>query len=493
MTSTTSEFTSRARAALTKKTAALNPGVKLQPHQADAVKRSATSSGMVLNWGLGSGKTLGSIAVAEAKGGNVLVVTPAALRENFQGQLREHVSPLRHGAYTVISYDEFRRDPEGWVARARPTTIIADEFHRLRNPGPREPFDKVRGKVKFMLGLTGSMINNRPEEIVPLVNLAAGKPVFESIEDFKRQHIDEKQIPVGLWGRLRGVKPGVEESLKNKAGLGTKLSPVVHRFTGNEAYQRELPTVSESVVTVPMSPGQEQMMKALSSKNPILAYKLKNNLPPSKKDLKSMNSFMAAARQISNNPSLYTTKAMESPKFKAMLDDIVSQSRGNKAFKTVIYSNFIESGVQPLIDELNRRKIPSAAFTGSLNDAQRRQMVADFNAGRLRVLGLSPAGGEGLDLKGVRLVQLTEEHWNPERGNQAVGRSARFRSHAHLPEDERNVEVRRYMTAHNKSLVNKVFRTKPPMSPDQWIDERRREKKELNKQFMSAVPEYSSG
>jgi hypothetical protein len=31
------------------------------------------------------------------------------------------------------------------------------------------------------------------------------------------------------------------------------------------------------------------------------------------------------------------------------------------------------------------------------------------------------------------------------------------------------------------------------MSPDQWIDERRREKSDLNKQFMSAVPEYGGG
>lgn len=489
MTSTTSDFTARARTALTK-SAALKPSVRLQPHQADVVAKARDTGGQVLNWGLGSGKTIGSLALAEDKGGNVLVVTPAALRENFRGQLRAHVSPLRHGAYTVISYDEFRRDPEGWVSRVRPTTIIADELQRLRNPSPREPFERVRSRVKFMIGLTGSLVSNRPEEMVPLVNLVAGKPVFKSQEDFKRRFIEQKKVPPGLIGRLLGARPGVEERPKNLSELGRVTSPHVHRFTGNEDFARHMPSVAERTVAVPMDPRQEAMMKALSSSNPIIAFKLRHNLPPSKKELKNMNAFLSAARQISNQPSTFSTKDIGSPKFQAMLDDIVAGTRRDKNFKAVIYSNFIDSGVAPLVDELNAKKIPAAAFTGALNDRQRRELVADFNAGRIRVLGLTPAGGEGLDLKGVKMIQLTEEHWNPERGKQAIGRGARFRSHTHLPEAERQVDVRRYQAVHNPGLWNRLFKTKPPTSADQWIDARRREKDELNARFTGAVREY---
>lgn len=491
MTSTTtSDFTARARAALTKN-ASLLPGVRLQPHQADAVARArAGAPGLVLNWGLGSGKTIGSLALAEAKGGNVLVVVPASLRENFRQQLRDNVSPLRQGAYTVISYDEFRRDPDGWVDRSRPTTVIADEFHRLRNAGPREPFEKIRSRVKFMVGLTGSLVSNRPEEMVPLVNLAAGERVLGSQEDFKRRFIAQHEIRPGIIGRLMGVKPGIEEQPKNLGELGKIMAPVVHRFSGDEEFKRHVPRVQEKVVEVPMDPRQEQMMKALSTKNPILAFKLRNNLPTSKKELKDMNAFLSAARQISNKPSTFSVRDIESPKFRAMLDDLVSSSRRDKNFKAVIYSNFIDSGVAPLVDELNRKGIAAAAFTGALNDRQRRALVTDFNAGKIRVLGLTPAGGEGLDLKGVKMVQLTEEHWNPERGKQAIGRSARFRSHAHLPEAERNVDVRRYQAVHNPRFWNRVFGTKPPTSADQWIDNRRREKAELNARFTGAVPEY---
>ena len=185
------------------KTAALKPGVKLQPHQKDLVDRSGSGKGMAMNWGLGSGKTLGSIAVAEKRGGNVLVVTPASLRTNFNKQLREFVTSDRVSAYTIISYDAFRRDPESWIDRTRPNTLIADEFHRLRNPSPREPFEKIRKKVPYMLGLTGSLINNRPEEIVPLVNLTSGKKVFDSAESFKRDHIKTEKIPIASPIRAR--------------------------------------------------------------------------------------------------------------------------------------------------------------------------------------------------------------------------------------------------------------------------------------------------
>jgi len=489
---TTSDFMARARAALSK-TADLKPGLTLQRHQADAVARAeAGAPGLVLNWGLGSGKTIGALALAEAKGGNVLVVTPAALRENFRQALNDAVSPLRHGAYTVISYDEFRRDPDGWVDRVRPTTLVADEFHRLRNPKPREPFEKVRPKVKFMVGLTGSLVNNQPEEIVPLVNLVAGSKVFGSEEKFKAQFIDQQKIKPGLIGRVLGVKPGVVEKPKNLRGLAKATSPYVHRFSGDEEYARHLPKVRESVIEVPMEPRQEQMMKALSSANPILAFKLRHNLPPSKKELKNMNAFLSAARQISNQPTTFSKSPIPSPKFQAMLNDIVSGARRDKNFKVVIYSNFIDSGVAPLVDELNKKGISAAAFTGALNDRQRKQLVSDFNAGRIRVLGLTPAGGEGLDLKGVKLVQLTEEHWNPERGRQAIGRSARFKSHAHLPESERLVDVRRYQAVHNPRIWNKLFKTKPPTSADQWIDARRSEKLDLNSRFVSAIPEFDS-
>ena len=468
----------------------LKPSVRLQPHQRQALDR--TSGGQILNWGLGSGKTLGAIAMAERRGGRVLIVTPASLRNNFREQLARFVPKNRLADYTIVSYEKFRQNPMGMVSRLRPNTLIADEFHRLRNPKPRAPFEAVRDRVPYMIGLTGSLINNRPEEVVPLVNLAAGKRVFDSVDGFKADHIRQTKVGPGFVGWLKGAKPGIVESMKNEGKFRSKIAPHVHRFTGSAEYKKHVPKVVEENVQVLMTPQQEDMYKALSTRNPILAYKMRHNLPPSKKDLKQMNAFLTAARQIMNNPTDYTVKATPdviggSPKFQRMIADVHSQSKKNPNFRGVIYSNFLSSGVVPVVNELNRGGVKAETFTGELNDKQRQAVVDNLNKGRTKVLGLSPAGGEGLDLKGVRLVQLTEEHWNPERTQQAVGRSARYKSHGHLPANQRQVNVRRYMATHNPSLMNRVFGTKKSMSADEWIDQRRREKLELNQQFLRAM------
>jgi len=424
----------------------------------------------------------------------VLVVTPASLRNNFREQLDRFVTKNRVGDYTIMSYEKFRRDPKGIVARVRPNTLVADEVHRLRNPKPREPFEAVRGSVPFMIGLSGSLINNRPEEVVPLTNLVAGKKVFDSVDGFKNRYIRQTKVGPGFIGWLKGAKPGIVESMKNRAEFRRKIGPHVHRFTGSPEYRKHVPKVVEERVEVQMTPRQEDMYRALSTRNPVLAYKMRHNLPPSKKELRQMNAFLTAARQIMNNPSEYTVKETPdvitgSPKFRKMVDDVRDRAKKDPQFRGVIYSNFLSSGVVPVINELNRRGIKSQTFTGELTDKQRQATVDALNRGRVRVLGLSPAGGEGLDLKGVRMVQLTEEHWNPERGSQAIGRSARYKSHGHLPPEKRRVDVRRYMAVHRPGLMNRIFGTKRPMSADEWIDQRRREKLELNQEFLRAMGE----
>lgn len=469
------------------KAAALAPNVKLQPHQREAVERSRVVPGQILNWGLGSGKSLGSMAVAEDKGGNVLVVTPAALRENYRHQLRQFVEPHRRMAYTVISYEQFKKDPDAWINRVKPTTVIADEFHRVRNPSPREPFEKVRHRVPNFLGLTGSLVNNHPSEIVPLTNLAAGMTVYRPSE-FEEKHIAKDQVKPGILGRLRGVKPGTVESIKNPDELRARLHPFVHRFTGSEEFKKHVPKVVEQTTEVEMTPKQEAIYKGLQSKNPLIAYKIRHNLPPTKRELKDMNAFLVAARQVSNMPGTFdrTLRKMEdSPKLQRQVEELHASAKKDPQFRAVIYSNFLDAGVHPVVDELNRRGIPASAFTGALTDAKRRELIKDFNAGKVRVLGLSPAGGEGLDLKGVSQVNLTEEHWNPERGAQAIGRAVRFKSHAHLPEDKRQVDVRRFLAVHRPRWYHRIV--KKPTSADQWIAARRAEKQRLNQQFLNAL------
>jgi len=476
------------------KLAALADGVQLQPHQLAAVQRaqSMPTGGQILNWRVGGGKTPGTIAIAESRGGNVLAVVPASLRENYRGGVKQFATADRHNNYTVISYEQFAKDPHGWIDKVKPSTVVADEFHRLRNHGKaRQSFESVREKIPYMVGATGSLINNRPEELVPLVNLAAGKSVYKSQADFSRRHLKTRKVrKPGLMGFFSKERGTIEEAHRTKE-LGKRMGPYVHRFSGTTEFMKNFPSVKEQEVRVNMTPHQEKLYNSILNRNPGLASKIKNNMPPNKRELQNLNAFSVALRQISNDPSSFDTsvtdKIKASPKFQRMISEQQKRMKKDPHFRGVVYSGFLGAGVDPVINAARERGIKATTFTGGLNDKQRKQTVDDFNSGKLQVLGLSPAGSEGLDLKGVRLIQLAEGHWNPERSSQAIGRGVRFKSHLHLHPQHRDVMVQRYLAVKKPSLLQKMHIKRKETSIDEWIENRRQEKDRLNQEFLGAL------
>lgn len=467
------------------KIAAIKDSVRLQKHQSDVLDYSKNKSGVLINHGLGSGKTLSSLAIAEQKGGNVLVVTPASLQQNYKKELKNFVTADRHNNYHVVSYSKFRRNPQKYIDKYKPTTLVADEVHRARNPGKtRAALDLARRQVPNMVGMTASLVNNHPSEVVPLVNMVAGKNVMTET-DFMNKHVGRRVVKPGLIGRFRGIKPGEVEYIKNKGGLNRTLSPHVHRFTGSEDYQKNLPRTKYENVDVEMSKRQVELMRHLEGKDPALAYKIKNNLPPSKKELANMNAFMMGMRQVSNSPHTHdktiTDPVANSPKMKRVISDIKEMSDKDPNYRGVVYSNFLSSGVEPITANINN----SEAYKGSLTQKQRKEVLNRFGAGQTRVLGMSPAGGEGIDLKGVKSMSVLEPSWNPERTNQAIGRSVRYKSHHHLPENEREVNIRSYRSVYPTKWYHKV--KKKPMGIDEYISNRSQEKAQLNADFYTAL------
>lgn len=62
----------------------------------------------------------------------------------------------------------------------------------------------------------------------------------------------------------------------------------------------------------------------------------------------------------------------------------------------------------------------------------------------LKVLFITQSGAEGISLKNVRQVHVTEPYWNKNRIDQVIGRANRMRSHVALPPNERNFTVYAY-------------------------------------------------
>lgn len=474
------------------------PGLKLKPlpHQtrlADKLEDPETQ-GQVAFHGLGSGKTVASINAAHRAGLPILAIMPASLRNNYRKALKQ--TGFKHPA-TVLSYEEAAKkiDDPAFRERAAKSFVVLDEAHRAagENTGRNAMLAKLPGAKKLLL--SGTPIRNTPEEIAPLINAAKPGALPSTPEGFRKQYLKTRTVPVGFWGRLKGEKPG---KIKEPINLD-KFRKAVHGAVDfYEAADRSAyPSSSEEIVEVPMGDKQHAAYQFVMGKYPHLAYRIAHGLPLDKDANADFKAFMSGPRQVSNHPAGFHRRATDTdaPKIQAMADEIEKRYKKDPNYRGYSYSTFLESGVDPLSRELTRRGIPHAKFTGEANDEERKKIVNDYNFGRNPHLLLSGAGAEGLDLKGTKLVQLMEPHWQEEQMDQVKGRGVRYHSHSHLPEKERHVEIQRFHAIPKPTWWERILGRKRTQAQgaDEYIFHRAREKRDINAPFLKILQEEGSG
>ena len=66
----------------------------------------------------------------------------------------------------------------------------------------------------------------------------------------------------------------------------------------------------------------------------------------------------------------------------------------------------------------------------------------------IKIIFITEAGAEGINLKAVRQVHILEPYWNYVRVDQVLGRAIRKESHIDLPENMRNVDKFIYLATY---------------------------------------------
>lgn len=456
------------------KQAALKKNVELQPHQ----KRVAEGGSKLVYHGLGSGKTLSSIAATQTGGTDVIV--PASLRGNFKKEVSRYTTGYRPN---IMSYEKAVKTPKG-----KAENLVIDEgqsLGRIESKRSREIMKRAP-EYKKRIVLSGTPIRNHPSEIAPIMNIVHGANVFPSDpKAFSDKFIAEEKVHPGIFNRIfRGAKPGVRYKIKNP----DQFEQLVKGYVDYHAPASEdFPSTSHEVLETPMNDEQVKYYKfILGQAGPALRWKIKMGLPPSKTESKQLNSFLSGARQVSNSTRAFGGKTI-SPKITRAVGEVKKRTAKDKNFKAVVYSNYLDSGVNDYAQQLEKEKIPYAIFDGSLNDKDRKQLVEGYNSGKIKALLITGAGAQGLDLKGTKLMQLLEPHWNDARLEQATGRAIRYKSHEHLPEEERHVHVQRFQSTMPKTFLQKLTGGKQDMSTDQYLDMLSKDKEKLNEQFLEIL------
>jgi superfamily II DNA or RNA helicase len=412
---------------------------ELQRHQQELLDRLDRSRGVLAVHATGSGKTLTAVVASqcyldEHPRRRVMVLTPASLVGNFLKELEAFGPELRHRErYEVLTYQKFvqRRKKILWYearhrelpeelrpfSSCRHMMLIVDEAHNFRTPfRPRKkPAGKEQGimtkhvmacaeQADRVLLLTATPLVNKPKDILTLLNMIR-EPGLAALAIFPTDIREQRHY------------------LKDK----------IHFFSPPDDRYREIYPASEShEVFLTMPAWYEKKYNDVETQ-----VATDENL-----DIfgdVNLHAFFNGMRRATNVLDLDTTREM-SPKIQWILNFIQDHPED----KMVIFSSFLDMGSLAVF-----RRLPAAirnrvAFvTGQTPRKDRQRIVDEYNKGEKKFLFLSKAGGEGLDLKGTRRILLLEPAWNQSAEQQVTGRGIRYKSHAHLPFDERVVDVYR--------------------------------------------------
>jgi len=462
------------------------------PHQKRALEKARRNGGrLILAHGVGTGKSFVSVALAEdvlkQGGGPIVVITPDGLKTQFDEQGIEKFTNrdgfvIQTGKdvaflkklqvqnnlpdYIVLGWAMVRRHAAALSALS-PGLVIADEAQRMKDPNSQNfrSFMELRRGVPHCLLLTGSIVSNTPNDMMPLLS-AVSDGEISAKGRLSRQVTTQVGTFEGLFGRERGQKAVTEPETLMK--LGEQWID----FVSTEDLGKSLPPVTTEYIPVEMSSQQwDFYQEELRGVPSSIVRRIIAGIVPKRKERHHVFARVTKARQAAqstqNRFGLNDKMLETSTKLERVASDAEEHLAADPRNKTVIYSNFIKGGVEAVHYALTQRGIPHSIFIGAgrevgeheISKEGRQQAVKDFKAGKTRVLVLSGAGAEGLDLKNANMFQAMEGHFNPEIIRQAQARVRRLEGQAQFAPEDRRVIVKRYVSVEpNPGFLVKAWR-----------------------------------
>ena len=164
--------------------------VSLKEHQLktkNAIKND-DSNGLLVFHGLGSGKTLTSISIANNSGKEIVVIVPASLVNNYKKEIDKFGA--NKDKFKIMSYEKSAKT----TLELKNKILVVDEAHRLRNSNKHtKNIIKYSKNADKIILLTGTPFVNRPNDIAPLINIIAKDKVFPTdVQEFRELYVKTK-------------------------------------------------------------------------------------------------------------------------------------------------------------------------------------------------------------------------------------------------------------------------------------------------------------
>ncbi|CAG7734687.1 unnamed protein product [Allacma fusca] len=294
--------------------------------------------------------------------------------------------------------------------------IIIDEGHRLKDDGTLLFKDLMKYTTSYKLLLTGTPLQNNLEELFNLLNFLCPKK-FSNASAFLTKFEDIAK----------------EDQIKR---LHSLLGPHLLRRMKVDVL-KDMPSKSELIVRVELSPMQKQFSKHILMKN-FKALNAKGGRHTS-----MLNVFMDL-RKVCNHPYLFSTASADAPEdpvtglyeLEAMMNasgKLVMLRKMLELLKKQGHRVLIFSQMTTMLDILEEF-IQSLGYVyeridGRIRGSIRQDAIDRFNAeGAEQFVFLlsTKAGGLGINLATADTVIIYDSDWNPHNDIQAFSRAHRI-------------------------------------------------------------------
>ncbi|WP_165435764.1 SNF2-related protein [Micromonospora violae] len=364
----------------------------------------------------------------------ILIICPAPLRDQWRDELRdkfdEDFAVVASGQDTkafeqdrvIMTLQLVLRNAERLGRRF--DLVVVDEAHRLSGAGAkrtREVVGEVVAAAPRALFLSATPVQNNLLELYRLVELL--RPgTFESESDFAYRFVDrgDPRRPVNAVELRKLISSVVVRTTRQQAGVDR-----VHR----------MPPQDHGVV---LTPPERQLYD-------LLLHTLRHRMtgPADTMRRRQLALRLTASPQAVSRSALRMAEREPDRQLQQVLSeighlagDIRHTSREQTALNVVerwldehgrvlLFTQHTDTltGILRLLDGAG---ISAAPFHGGMTHAARSSSVADFRAGRARVLVSTDAGAEGQNLQVSNCVLNYDLPWNPMRVEQRIGRVHRL-------------------------------------------------------------------
>jgi SNF2 family DNA or RNA helicase len=325
----------------------------------------------------------------------------------------------KHDVY-ICHWESLRLMPE--LRKMVWDHLIGDEVHRIGNRKTQmtQSFKKIRASMKS--GYTGTP--PQPENLWSILNWLYPRQ-WISFWRFRETYVDVEKEEIYVRGQPRIVEK--IKGVRNEKDLQARIYPYFIRRQKSQVLS-DLPEKTYSRIWVDLTPQQrrayDQMRKHMLAwvgaheNEPIAA-------PVVVAQLVRLQQFSGAYGELVPQPDGTIKYRLAEPSTK--LDDVMDILESMNEKDSLVVFSQSKQMVNLLARRLHAAKITYGLLTGDVKESDRGRVVADFQAGRVRVFaGTIAAGGVGITLTKASRVVFLDRTWSALANRQAEDRLHRI-------------------------------------------------------------------